>query len=150
VSPLERALRCPDDRSLLRPMKQDAIRFDVCRKCAGLWFSRESIESVDPTPAVIPEASRRTRKISRITSQPRQCPVCAKALTQLRIDGLDIDRCAVCHGVWLDPGEYEAARQRLRKAVTPLQRSRGRAGDDTAQVVLEGLFEVVSWLGGLV
>jgi Zn-finger nucleic acid-binding protein len=30
-----------------------------------------------------------------------------------RVEGIDIDRCVHCDGVWLDPGEYDAVRHRI-------------------------------------
>ena len=128
-------------------MDQDTIPFAFCSKCAGLWFKREVIEHTDPTPASIPDASRRTRRIHRISRQPRPCPACAIAMTKENIDGIDIDRCAQCRGVWLDPGEYEAARQRLRApSNAPRLPPSSKAGDAAAGVAFDGLAEVLLWL----
>jgi Zn-finger nucleic acid-binding protein len=74
--------------------------------------------------------------------------VCAIALTRETVDGIDIDRCAQCRGVWLDPGEYEVARQRLRKSVaSPPSRHRTGAVDTAGSLAVEGLTEVLLWLG---
>jgi Zn-finger nucleic acid-binding protein len=128
-------------------MESDTIPFAVCRRCNGLWFSRETIESSDPTPAAIPDASRRTRKFSRISRRPRNCPICAIDLSRETIDGVEIDRCANCGGVWLDPGEYEAARQRLRNpGAMPAKSANPRFGDDAARATFDGLVEVLLWL----
>ncbi len=32
-----------------------------------------------------------------------------------RAEGIDIERCAHCDGVWLDPGEYDAVRHRIER-----------------------------------
>ncbi len=32
------------------------------------------------------------------------------------VDGIEIDRCLACRGVWLDPGQYDVVRIRLRQA----------------------------------
>ncbi len=49
-----------------------------------------------------------------------QCPKCQSAFTSVRYEGVDVDRCAACGGIWLDAGEKEA-----------LQNDRGAGGIDT-------------------
>lgn len=54
-----------------------------------------------------------------------QCPRCESAtLTELDRDGVTIDRCERCRGIWLDRGELE-------KLIAYARDERGgRAGDD--------------------
>jgi Zn-finger nucleic acid-binding protein len=33
------------------------------------------------------------------------CPKCAGTLARLEIDGVEVDRCASCGGIWFDKGE---------------------------------------------
>jgi len=37
-----------------------------------------------------------------------KCPACQAAMSELVLDGVSIDRCERCGGVWLDDGEAEA------------------------------------------
>lgn len=39
--------------------------------------------------------------------QQRHCPKCHVALELLTLRGVEIDRCSLCKGVWLDEGELE-------------------------------------------
>lgn len=41
-----------------------------------------------------------------------KCPACQTTLITSERMGLEIDVCPTCRGVWLDPGELEAAAQR--------------------------------------
>jgi len=41
--------------------------------------------------------------------------VCRRGLVPERVEGIDIERCAKCAGVWLDPGEYDAVRHRIEE-----------------------------------
>lgn len=53
------------------------------------------------------------------------CPKCAGVLTPLVIDGVEVDRCPDCRGVWFDKRELNEALPRVEAA--PLL-----AGDDPA------------------
>ena len=35
------------------------------------------------------------------------CPDCKEPLVVVELEGVEIDRCVVCHGTWLDAGELE-------------------------------------------
>ena len=43
-----------------------------------------------------------------------RCPKCGTALDERSLDGVVIDECSSCHGVWLDSGELEALSKRER------------------------------------
>ena len=48
---------------------------------------------------------------------PIDCPVCRAPFTEVLSDGILIDVCPRCNGVWLDRGELEALlRSRRRPA----------------------------------
>jgi hypothetical protein len=36
-----------------------------------------------------------------------RCPKCGEALEEITFQGIQVDRCTACKGVWLDPGELE-------------------------------------------
>ncbi len=41
-----------------------------------------------------------------------KCPRCATALTEVEHEGLKVERCPSCHGVWLDAGELDQLTKR--------------------------------------
>lgn len=41
-----------------------------------------------------------------------KCPKCEGALIEIEHEGVNIDRCQACGGVWLDAGELEKLTQR--------------------------------------
>lgn len=108
-SSFSEGLRCPDDGHLLQVYHQGRVPFAGCRHCDGLWFSRESIHS--RFRATLPDDSRPKRK-KVVPAASRTCPQCARKLQPENIEGVVIDVCPNCGGVWLDPGEYKAARRR--------------------------------------
>jgi len=47
-----------------------------------------------------------------------RCPKCRSDMEQIMIDGIEVDRCSSCHGLWFDDGEL--AMLRTREAATAL------------------------------
>lgn len=40
-----------------------------------------------------------------------KCPKCASALAPVRVEGVEVDRCVGCHGIWFDARELERLRE---------------------------------------
>jgi Zn-finger nucleic acid-binding protein len=63
-----------------------------------------------------------------------QCPVCQETLTPTDRQGIEIDVCPRCRGVWLDRGELDKMLQREaappREAVPQRDRGERRYRDD--------------------
>lgn len=64
-----------------------------------------------------------------------QCPHCDQRLKRARRQGVDIDYCPQCHGVWLDRGELEKIVERSR-APSAARPSEGRV-DQSADASAE-------------
>jgi uncharacterized protein len=59
-----------------------------------------------------------------------KCPRCESAMTELDRDGITIDRCERCRGVWLDRGELEKLLARRSDDAPPPDRGRRDDEDD--------------------
>ena len=46
--------------------------------------------------------------MAQIQGYGQICPVCKSALEAFESDGVTVDRCPFCRGIWFDPGELEA------------------------------------------
>ena len=49
------------------------------------------------------------------------CPVCNIPLTMTERQGVEIDFCSKCRGVWLDRGELDKIIERASSEITPTQ-----------------------------
>jgi hypothetical protein len=49
-----------------------------------------------------------------------RCPKCGMELIEIDYKGLKVDKCSSCEGVWLDPGELEAASRLEKRALDKL------------------------------
>jgi uncharacterized protein len=59
-----------------------------------------------------------------------QCPVCDVALSISSREGVEIDFCPQCRGVWLDRGELDKVIERASAAMAGAAPARGRDYDD--------------------
>lgn len=102
-------LRCPDDGHLLQTNEHSPVPFASCRHCDGLWFTHDAIEK-GGKPTLPPAA--RSALPNPAPTPKRACPHCSERLNAETVNDHVIDICPSCGGVWLDPGEYTAARLR--------------------------------------
>ncbi len=48
-----------------------------------------------------------------------KCPACSEVLLVIERDGIELDWCAVCRGVWFDAGELELLAEQLHAMPDP-------------------------------
>jgi uncharacterized protein len=59
-----------------------------------------------------------------------KCPVCDVALSISSREGIEIDFCPQCRGVWLDRGELDKIIERAGQSVSPSVAAGGRYADE--------------------
>jgi len=111
-------MTCPACGGALTPVDVPGLTVDVCRDgCAGIWFDRSELRSVDEpaenagealvglagTPRVIVDATGR-----------RRCPRCPDSVLMRHFysakRAVAVDECPTCAGTWLDGGELAEIR----------------------------------------
>lgn len=116
----------------------DTVVFATCSECAGIWLTRKALVAPAVEPTALPAESRRARALKRGGRRLRVCPECIHPLESQRVEGVEIERCVYCKGVWLDAGEYDAVRKRIE--VQPPSSIKVR--DDTGLDVLGAGFDL--------
>ncbi len=75
------------------------VELDRCLKCGGVWFDGGELEDV----------LRRKLKVRPLGQAERKCVACRATMDLVELhDGVEVERCRTCHGVFLDAGELEA------------------------------------------
>ena len=97
------------------------VEVDYCPRCYGLWFAEDELAEAKDTK----DRSLRWLDIDlwkdlekmRISPGKKQCPVDRMPLYEVRYDDSDtkVDVCNICHGIWLDRGEFKAIISYLRE-----------------------------------
>ncbi len=92
------------------------VTIDRCADCGAVWVSDEELKAVVTARKVDFTPDQERQALSQTDEGPvgesRECPVCSKPLERFKYamsSEVIMDRCPDDHGVWLDPGELEAA-----------------------------------------
>jgi Zn-finger nucleic acid-binding protein len=127
------------------------VSFATCGECAGVWLTRKALAAPSLEPARLPAESRRAHTQRRSGRRSRVCPECTRALESQSVEGVEIERCAYCKGVWLDAGEYDAVRKRIELQPPMASDVRRETGLDLVGAGFEVAFEalVTTLFGGL-
>lgn len=115
----ETLIICPKCSNVLDRFFIKRVEVDLCSECGGLWLDagelvklRLTVEEADiqellkkmEGPRNVPPTSKRVKL---------PCPVCPGNLSFLNVEGVDLDMCTQCRGLWLDRGELEPALEAL-------------------------------------
>ena len=137
----------------------EQLVLDHCARCGGVWFEAGEVQRMlrceaellwkaivrreDPHTMLCHECrspiSRKDTKCGVCGWKVQlDCPSCARKLHVSEHDGMHLDYCKHCKGVWFDHHELAGIwRMRLGDAVTRRRRSRlGQAADTAGDIIL--------------
>lgn len=100
--------RCPRDGSLLDEKRVERVNVDVCPQCSGTFFDAIELRRVVGDARLALALAEEQGK----TDAPLACPACAATMHLDHVEGIAIDHCPSCLGLWLDAGEVERLRAR--------------------------------------
>ncbi|MBA3847533.1 MAG: zf-TFIIB domain-containing protein [Planctomycetes bacterium] len=99
----------------------DAVSFERCTACSGLWFDRLEHDALKAVAAAIDDGTARPVATAR-----RSCPHCRVtmlSLADINARDLHYEKCATCGGAFFDRGEfarYTGAGSHLARFLKPL------------------------------
>lgn len=82
----------------------------VAAMIAVLYFHRDAGSENDVTGSYTPSIAG--AGAGTFWSGAVRCPKCRADMEQINYDGVEIDRCKYCKGIWFDPGESELLRHK--------------------------------------
>ncbi len=123
---------CPKCQSRMSKAAFQSVEVDRCEGCGGLWFDileHEDLKKLKGAERALdtgsPDLGREMNQIRRI-----DCPVCRTGMVSLHVPDqphIVVEQCAVCHGVFMDAGEFRDFVHR-----TPLDLLRDLFADEEA------------------
>ena len=106
-------LFCPNCQIELKKAIFYNVEVDYCPKCLGVWFDfdelRQAKDYKDKDLEWLDIDLWKDEAKFKITKSQKLCPRCQMPLYEVRYGDSDIkvDVCNLCHGVWLDRGEFK-------------------------------------------
>ncbi|HJQ21682.1 MAG TPA: zf-TFIIB domain-containing protein [Gemmatimonadaceae bacterium] len=107
-------MECPKCHGTLQPMTFQATEVDRCASCEGIWFDageRETLKSASGAEAIDPGSNtdlERDGKARVLCPRDRQQMVRMVDPTRPTVW---FESCPICHGVFLDAGEFRTLNQ---------------------------------------
>ena len=135
-------MQCPKDRAVLLSYSHGAAEFQTCDLCHGMWFSKDQLRHCLQQGIFLPSHRLMvaTAKRTKASSMQLNCPQCGNSrLVARQIDGIEIDLCPGCKGIWLDAGELQLILQWHRKRAKATAGTKASTANDIADVLLEGV-----------
>lgn len=114
-------MKCPIDKEDFEKAIFYGIEVDYCQKCLGLWLEEEELRLAKDTKdrglRWLDIDLWKDRLKFKISKGERLCPACRLPLYEVRYgdSNIIIDICNLCHGVWLDRGEFKKISSYLKE-----------------------------------
>jgi Zn-finger nucleic acid-binding protein len=104
-------LTCPVCRKDMEVTYYRELQLDWCRLCGGLWFDGGEVEKLTtykniPKKLTHPMAYDYSEK--KVAEGERFCPRCNDVMKVVDYQGVNVDVCMKCQGIWFD--RYELAK----------------------------------------
>jgi len=81
---------------------------DHCPKCDGIYLDDGELRTLTGNFSL---AKWLTKYLGVDSDSKLVCPGCGGVMDAERPEGIEVDVCLNCHGIWLDAGELEALRE---------------------------------------
>lgn len=130
---------CPICKIKLKETTFHNVGVDFCPRCLGLWFAQEELrwakDAKDKNLSWLDIDLWKDKKKFKISSGQKLCPKCELPLYEVnygdsdihpvksakggaakpQFNGVEIDLCNLCQGIWLDRGEFKKIIEYLRE-----------------------------------
>jgi len=99
---------CPKCHEPLIVVEFEGVETDYCPDCRGTWFDAGELELVTELAGVPAGRLHRALQAAGGDRGTRCCPRCRRKMEVIKVGDqpvVEVDRCRLGHGLWLDAGE---------------------------------------------
>lgn len=125
---------CPRERTPLREQRAGRVNVDICPNCRGTFVDGIELRRVVGDDALALALSG----LRGAPEEPMDCVACERPMYFDTVDGIELDHCVDCLGVWLDAGEVE----RLARRTDAIAKARAPKLDAVLRDVARGLEQI--------
>ena len=119
------------------------VEIDTCSSCHGLFLDKGELLRLTVNR---PLHNITTKYLGVDSDSKLLCPSCGSIMDMESIDGIEIDVCLQCNGVWLDSDELEKLKELESKDIEQLSPEKlAELYDAKSAVPTSG---ILSWLFG--
>lgn len=99
-------MNCPKCKAELESLKIKGLTIQYCKTCKAMWIKFPTLkkigEMLDLKSDILNPADMEAVKVKE---EARSCPDCGKAMEKVYFNGIIVDKCSDCSGIWFDNGE---------------------------------------------
>lgn len=112
---------CPNCKTKLEKTIFYKVEIDYCPFCLGIFFEedelRQAKDEKDKELSWVDVDLWKEEEKFKISPSQKLCPKCEIPLYEVEYDvsGIKVDVCNLCHGIWLDRGEFKEIIEYLKK-----------------------------------
>ena len=122
---------CPICSVALNVSYAEDVEIDVCTNCNGVYLAHGEIKKITANSKL---HAHFMSTLGSAQISPLMCPGCLSSMRLQYLQDTEIDTCAMCKGIWLDPGELQKL---AGVAPSSIPDSAGGASYDPKKVTLE-------------
>lgn len=103
-------MKCPRCAETMQIVERDDVRSRICPSCNGAWISDTSLHKLFAREEDTPHIEEALETILSLDFRDGNlpCPTClGRRLKTLEVEGVELDYCIGCKGLFFDPGELE-------------------------------------------
>lgn len=103
-------MKCPRCAGEMEAVENDGIRSSNCPACRGVWIGGASLDKLFAREIDAPHIEDALDTFMSLDFRDGRlpCPACrGRRLNTLEIEGVELDYCIGCKGLFFDPGELE-------------------------------------------
>ena len=103
-------MNCPACRNEMDQLKFRETEIEQCTRCRGIWLDHEEIDqifSMANLPGRLVNQEMYRDPPDLIPEGERHCPRCTELFKVIQVDGITLDACSSCKGVFCDIGELK-------------------------------------------
>ena len=115
-------MKCPICKKIeLKKSNFNRVEVDYCPECLGLWFEedelRQAKDAKDKTLNWLDIDLWEDRTLFKVSKSQKACPKDGVPLYEVKYgtSEIKVDVCDMCHGIFLDRGEFKKIMEFLKK-----------------------------------
>lgn len=99
-------MNCPKCKTEMESLKIKGMTIPYCKTCKAMWIKFPTLkkigEMLDLKSDILNPIDMECVKVKE---EAKACPDCGKAMDKVYFNGIIVDKCTDCSGIWFDNGE---------------------------------------------